>query len=115
MKIAFQDFGDSELNTFVGGETRWAINWIHFLRRLGHDVEIFPITASPDVDLFFSWDTCEHIVDKPHVHNHFSPCNNNLLEILPCYQKHGTTIISNPYPAAIKTCIQLASQRVSPR
>lgn len=109
MKIAFHNFGDDTINAYVGGEGRWAVNWIHFLRTLGHDVQVIGISQAADFDLCFSLDTCGHIVDKPHIHNHFSPRNAGILNF-PCYKKHGTMLVSNPYRASYEDALPWAEE-----
>lgn len=104
MKIAFHSPGDVSINAYVGGEGRWIVNWIHFLRWLGHEVQVVEVSSAPAADLIFSLDTCDAIVDRLHIHNNFSCANVGLLQF-PCYKKHGTMWVSNPYRAGYESSL----------
>jgi len=42
MKLIMHHFGQVGLNSYGGGESRWAVNWVEFVKHLGHEIK-FPI------------------------------------------------------------------------
>jgi len=101
MRIAIQPYGSHHIDAFGGGELRWALNWAHYLRSLGHTVKFVPPGQDSGFHLYIDapTDGCEKIKSPIHIHNQFSGGN------YPEWSKHFSCFesdkcyISHPYRA----------------
>lgn len=107
MRIAVRSYGHNRdhLDGFGGLELRYTVNYAHFLRAEGHEVDFFDdrrgCNSSYDLAIDAPNDNCGLVKAKLHTHNWFSShtivaanhpgmCDN------PCYQS-GQMIVSDPY------------------
>lgn len=114
MKITMQAYGpENTINSYGGLEVRFAVNWAHWLREQGHQVDFFHQSVGCDDTYDVCFDApvseaypCSKWRAKTHVHSYFSPDVSGL-KFLECYQK-GHAIISHPtefsYNAGLTMC-----------
>jgi len=109
MKIAVRHYGQGDhINGFGGGEQRWTANLAHFLRTEGHRVvRCDEGQEGSDCDVFFdaSWERCQYVVAKKHVHFSFFGPNRGAKEISEC-MRSGECNLAGPYRTAYNNLIK---------
>ena len=114
MKISMQAYGpENTINSYGGLEVRFAVNWAHWLREQGHQVDFFHQSLGCDNSYDLCFDApvseaypCSKWKAKKHVHSYFSPDVSGL-KFLDCYRANNATI-SHPtqfsYDAGLTMC-----------
>jgi hypothetical protein len=69
--------------SFHRGEWRWLVNWVHILKKAGH--EIVEANDGPDIILNTLWYGNVGYLDRPHVHLRFGAFTQGCLKHLDCF------------------------------